>query len=121
MHAFFHHNVEELRTAKISTLVVALAFVCWTPFFAVCAATNSFTLTVATAAGNTTASAPSASPSSSTVDMAVFYLHCASNLLALAFAGVSPYVYVFRSDKVRRCPIDSTSKNNVATKVNPNG
>ncbi len=26
-----------------------------------------------------------------------------SNLLAMAFAAVSPYVYVFRSDKVRSC------------------
>ena len=78
---FFHYK-EEFRTAKISTLVIVIAFVCWTPFF-----TNIAILA-----------------SSITNRYVLIYLvHCAANLLTLIFAALSPYVYVFRSEKVKNC------------------
>ena len=81
------HAKEEFRTAKISTLVIVLAFVCWTPFFVVLA------LLSASIKDDNLILSPST----------VYYAHCVSNLFAVAFAGASPYVYVFRSEKVQKC------------------
>ena len=85
VYQFFHYK-EELRTAKISTLVVLVAFVCWTPFFAL------LFLNAAKAFGAFDAGAA-----------VHFWLHLTSGLLTLAFAAFSPYVYVFRSEKVQTC------------------
>ena len=37
------------------------------------------------------------------VSSALFWLHFASCLMGLIFAAASPYVYVFRSEKVQKC------------------
>ena len=95
VYAFFHYH-EELRTAKISLLVLVLAAVCWTPFFAV--------LSLLAFRPPYTAAERSESLADFVLSFsALYYLHCVSNACALAFAALSPYVYVFRSDKVRNC------------------
>jgi hypothetical protein len=71
VYQFFHYK-EELRTAKISTLVIVLAFVCWTPFFVQIAAVSVHVAGV------------------------TLWLHHAASVLAVAFAAITPYVYVFR-------------------------
>ena len=73
VYQFFHYK-EELRTAKISTLVVAVAFVCWAPYF-----TLALLLALPSYAHAFT-----------------FHLHLASSALTLVFTALSPYIYVFR-------------------------
>jgi hypothetical protein len=84
----FFHAKEELRSAKISAFVLVLAFACWTPYFAVliCLALPS------TAEQDDLGAAA-----------AIYWLHLVSCFLSLIFAAVSPYVYVFRSQKVKNC------------------
>ena len=78
---FFQYK-EELRTAKISILVLIVAFLCWGPFFVNLAISGLFfdlNLQVIQA------------------------LHYLTNLTMLSFAALSPYLYVFRSRKVQKC------------------
>ena len=63
---------EELRSAKIAALVLAVAFVSWGPFVALVCLPEGL-------------SAPAA-----------IWLHLSSCSLAALFAALSPYVYVFR-------------------------
>ena len=72
MYHFFHAK-EELRSAKIAALVLAVAFASWGPFVALVSLPEGISLALA---------AP--------------WLHLASCSLATAFAALSPYVYVFR-------------------------
>ena len=116
VYQFFHYK-EELKTAKISTLVVVFAFACWTPFFVIIlclALPASFdqagsdpgqisSLRLADA-GNVTGVATLAQVAGyDRSHPALFWLHYASCILTLIFAALSPYVYVFRSDKVKHC------------------
>ncbi|XP_040579765.1 uncharacterized protein [Lepeophtheirus salmonis] len=72
---FLLHN-EERRTAKISSFVVCLAIISWTPFFLVLILSN-INLTF------------------------LRYLHRGSFVSGLIFASLSPFLYVYRSDKVQ--------------------
>ena len=78
---FFQYK-EELRTAKISILVLIVAFFCWGPFFLNLAISGLF------------------------LDLnlqVIQILHYLTNLSMLSFAALSPYLYVFRSRKVQKC------------------
>ena len=83
VYQFFQYK-EELRTAKISALVIVVAFLCWGPFF--------INLALLTLASNGKAESE-----------LILWLHHASNLTMLGFAALSPYLYVFRSSKVQNC------------------
>ena len=80
VYQFFQYK-EELRTAKISALVIVVAFICWGPFF--------FNLILVGLLD-------------STFDVVQVMQH-STNLAMLAFAALSPFLYVFRSSKVRKC------------------
>lgn len=86
VYQFFQYK-EELRTAKISAMVIVVAFLCWAPFF--------LNLALVTLLNNKEESLSSAK--------LIFWLHQASNLAMLGFAALSPYLYVFRSRKVQKC------------------
>lgn len=80
---FFQYK-EELRTAKISVLVLVIAFLCWGPFF--------LNLVILACLDDSRLS-----------KSIIFWIHHSANLMMLLFAAVSPYVYVFRSTKVQKC------------------
>ena len=81
VYQFFQYK-EELRTAKISALVIVVAFICFPPFF----------LNLALLSLDADHS-----------DLIACWLHHLSNLFMFAFAALSPYLYVFRSSKVQKC------------------
>ena len=68
----FFHAKEELRSAKIAALVLAVAFASWSPFVVLVSLPEQLS----------TLAAP--------------WLHLSSCSLATVFAALSPYVYVFR-------------------------
>ena len=74
MYHFFHAK-EELRSAKIAALVLAVAFASWSPFVVLVSLPE-------TTEGLSAVAAP--------------WLHLSSCSLATLFAALSPYVYVFR-------------------------
>lgn len=109
VYQFFQYK-EELRTAKISTLVVVFAFACWTPFFVIILWLGfpaSFDNDDLSSSSNSTALGPLRGGEDETgyvqLHPALFWLHYTSCILTLIFAALSPYVYVFRSDKVKHC------------------
>ena len=73
MYHFFHAK-EELRSAKIAALVLAVAFASWGPFVVL--------VSLPETEGLSAAAAP--------------WLHLSACSLATLFAALSPYVYVFR-------------------------
>ena len=82
VYQFFQYK-EELRTAKISALVIVVAFICWGPFFCNLILCGGLLDEV-------------------TFDV-VQVMQYGSNLAMLAFAALSPFLYVFRSSKVQKC------------------
>ena len=76
----FINEKEELRAAKVAGIVLVFALVCWSPFVGVigCLAFEFSS------------------------EYTVFWLHFVSQILTLAFAAMSPYIYVFRSEKVQK-------------------
>ena len=99
---------EELRTAKITALVLVIAFVCWSPFFLLLLCVAFQPQVEAPFPGNFTSGESGfrekAGTSNTTTTLDTFFwLHYTSCLMALGFGAASPYVYVFRSDKVQKC------------------
>ena len=101
---------EELRTAKITALVLVIAFVCWSPFFLLllCVALQPqveqlpFPGNLTSGHGDSEFREKVGGTSTTTLDT-FFWLHYTSCLMGLGFGAASPYVYVFRSEKVQKC------------------
>ena len=102
MYQFFQYK-EELRTAKISLLVLVIAVLCWGPFFLNLALLASLFRTKNHEAGDEDEDQEDEEEEFGAKDTIIHWTHYLSNLLMLCFAAISPFVYVFRSAKVQKC------------------
>ena len=103
MYQFFQYK-EELRTAKISLLVLVIAVLCWGPFFLNLALLASLFRTKNHEAGDEDEDqGEDEEEEFGAKDTIIHWTHYLSNLLMLCFAAISPFVYVFRSAKVQKC------------------
>ena len=98
---------EELRTAKITALVLVIAFVCWSPFFLLLLCIALQHQDFPEPEGNSTGTHLNLTDldirETARSETTMFWLHFTSCLTGLSFAAASPYVYVFRSEKVQKC------------------
>ena len=101
MYQFFQYK-EELRTAKISLLVLVIAVLCWGPFFLNLALLASLFRTK-NVDGDEDEDQGEEGGYIGAKDTIIHWTHYLSNLLMLCFAAISPFVYVFRSAKVQKC------------------
>ena len=121
----FFQDKEEFRTAKLTFLVVVVAFLCWSPFMGVIfwPLFQTTQTSKATIPLNSNDSASSVDLNLAKVHVikdlppfvihqdvkteksapSLFWLHFISCIMILSFTAISPYVYVFRSKKVRKC------------------